>query len=115
MVEQCAQLKQRRHAQTRRGLVVQLPTENGIQHPNRHNQLHCALSYLHDDAVPDVTAEPTDDLHLFARERMVTIVDRCEGRFMGSMTMPCGTASPRISWKAATTFAPYRSYLAIEM
>jgi len=101
-VEQRAKVLQRGHGQARLTFVGELLTDERIQHPGRDGHLH-VIRKLDDHAISRIASEPTDDLYVFAVERMVTVVNDGGGRFMSSVRMRCDTRSRRICWKTATT------------
>ena len=94
-VNQRAKVVQRGHRNTRSIFVGELLTGQRIQYPGRHRHLH-VICELDDHAVRRVASEPTDDLYVFAVERMVPVVNDGWGRFMGSVRMRCGTPAPGI-------------------
>jgi len=93
-VQQRAQFAQRRDREARVLFVGELLTGNRIQHPGRDGHLY-VIREPDDHAVRRIAAEPTDDLYVFAVERMVTVVNDGGRRFMGSVRMRCDTASRR--------------------
>ena len=80
--------------------VGELLTDHRIQHPARDGHLY-VISELDDDAISRIAAEATDDLDVFAVERMVTVVNDRGRRFMGSVRMRCAIRSQPICWKPA--------------
>ena len=73
-VEQRAKVLQRGHRKTRTPFVGELLTDQRIQHPGRDGDLH-VIGELDDHAVGRIASEPTDDLYVFAVERMVSVVN----------------------------------------
>jgi len=107
-VEQRAKVVQCGHRNTRSHFVGELLTGQRIQHPGRDGHLY-VIRELDDHAVSRVAAEATDDLYVFAVERMVTVVNDGEGQFMGSVRMRCAIRTRRIFLKAAPTCARFNS------
>jgi hypothetical protein len=85
-----------------------LLTRQRIQHPGRDSHLH-VIGELDDDAISRIASEPTDDLYVFAVERMVAVVNDGRGRFMGSVRMRCGIRSRRTCSRTVMTFEPCKS------
>ena len=107
-VEQRAKVVQRGYRNARSNFVGELLTGKRIQHPGRDSHLH-VIGELDDDAISRIASEPTDDLYVFAVERMVAVVNDGGGRFMGSVRMRSGTALRRRCSKTGTTSARCRS------
>ena len=74
-VKQHAKVVERGHRNTRPHVVGELLTGQRIQHPGRNGYLH-VISELDDHAISRVASETTNDLYVFAVERMVTVVNR---------------------------------------
>jgi hypothetical protein len=103
-VEQRAKVVQRGYRNTRTNFVGELLTGKRIQHPGRDGHLH-VISELDDHAISRIAPKPTNDLYVFAVERMVTVVNDRWRRFMSSVRMRCATRTQPISWKRAPTCA----------
>jgi len=73
-VEQRAKVLQRGHGKARSNFVGELLTDQRIQHPGRDGHLH-VIREPDDHAVSRIAAEATDDLYVFAVERMVSVVN----------------------------------------
>jgi hypothetical protein len=73
-VEQRAKIVQRGHRNTRSNFVGELLTGKRIQHPGRDGHLY-VIRELDDHAISRIASEATDDLYVFAVERMVTVVN----------------------------------------
>jgi hypothetical protein len=107
-VEQRAKVVQRGHRNTRSNFVGELLTGKRIQHPGRDSHLH-VIGELDDDAISRIASEPTDDLYVFAVERMVAVVNDRWGRFMGSVRMRSGIRLRRTCSRLVMTFELSRS------
>ena len=73
-VQQRAKFAQRGDREARVLFVGELLTGKRIQHPGRDGHLH-VISELDDHAISRIAPKPTNDLYVFAVERMVTVVN----------------------------------------
>jgi len=94
--------------------LLKLTATNRIQHPTGNGDLESfgKLNYK------TFLVEPAQDAHHFdfcSIKGMMSVMDLLEREFVSSMMIPCGTRSPPICWRMATTSARFKSYLAIGM